>query len=269
MFKKFINTTLFKVLAVVLAVGLSQVLYTVFLVATTPSVIRKPLMEHYHFRMQILVDGKAENFSDEQYQAEYVKDQCSADLTDRPIHFHDKKDQIVHVHWEGMTGGLVLKNYGWNFIGGPDGSLGYRVEKLWQPKNVPIHSKSLPSISKQTKYFIYIGDENGYKQKNFEDWKHKDLEEFFGVISNFPAHKINKGEQSWLRNKLFPKASAHGAVKDEHSNDLAETDKEKLARINNLIGNVVIFAQKEGPTDQQIKDRFNDLEQLSESTCGG
>ena len=48
-----------------------------------------------------------------------------------------------------------------------------------------------------------------------------------------------------------------------------ETEEEKLTRINNMIGNVVIFVQKDKPTDQQIKERFNDLEPLSDSTCGG
>lgn len=258
-----------RIIAVIFVLAVMQLVYAGFLIAATPDVIRNPKLEHYHFRMQIIVDGKAEDFSKDKYQAELIKDACSADLPDRPIHFHDNKDQMVHIHWEGMTGGLVMKNYGWNFIGGTDGSLGFRMSKITQPRNITIHSQSLPEVSKQTKYYVYIGDKDSYKEKSFEDWKKQDLEEFFGVTSNSPAHKINKGEQSSLWNKLFPKASAHGAVDDGHASDGTETEEQKLTRINNLIGNVVIFAQQDPPSDQQVKERFNDLEPLSDSTCGG
>ena len=47
-----------------------------------------------------------------------------------------------------------------------------------------------------------------------------------------------------------------------------ETEEEQLTRINNLVGNVVIFVQSDKPTDRQIKDRFNDLEPLTDSSCG-
>jgi hypothetical protein len=48
-----------------------------------------------------------------------------------------------------------------------------------------------------------------------------------------------------------------------------ETEQQRLTRINNLIGNVVIFAQDTKPNDQQVKARFNQLVPLSDSTCGG
>ena len=95
------------------------------------------------------------------------------------------------------------------------------------------------------------------------------MEQFFGTTSNSPAHEINKGGQTSLLDKVFPKAYAHGTADDADGNDGDETEQEQLTRINNLIGNVVIFAQKDKPTDQQIKDRFNKLEPLSDSTCGG
>lgn len=249
--------------AIVLLVPIFSLLY---LYTTTPPGIRNPKLEHYHFRMQILVDGKAENFADAKYQEGYAKDQCTSDLPDHPIHFHDQRDQMVHIHWEGMTGGIVMKYYGWNFIGGPNDILGYNVTSLTSPKRVPIHGKILPNIPAGDKFFIYTGDEHEYKERTFNEWNSEDLEHFFGVTSNFPAHKVNTGQTSLL-NWLLPKAEAHDTSTTVPAG--SETEEEKLTRINNLLGNVVIFVQKDQPTDQQIKNRFANLVPLEDSTCGG
>lgn len=253
----------------VLIVGLGS--YAGYMYAVSPEVIRNPKLEHYHFRMQISVNGKAEDFSTEAYQTGYAKDQCNANLPEQPIHFHDNKDQFTHIHWEGMTGGMVMKYYGWNFIGGKDSSLGYKLNDLANIQEVTTHGSYLPSISKDDAFYIYTGDENTYKQQSFEDWKNKDLEDFFGKTSNSPAHELNKSGDVSVLDLLFPKAYAHGTEDDAHGDDgaTAETDQEKLTRINNLLGNVVIFVQKDKPTDQQVKARFNDLEPLTDSTCGG
>ncbi len=256
-------------LIVFIALLLIPLSYAGYVYAASPEVIRNPKLEHYHFRMQILVNGKAENFAEDKYQQDYAKDQCNANLPEQPIHFHDKKDQFTHIHWEGMTGGMVMKYYGWNYIGGINKALGYKLDDLGDIQKVNTHGNFLPAVPDDAKFYIYTGDENGYKEKSFDDWKNQDLEQFFEKTSNFPAHEQNK--QTGVLDKLFPKASAHGT--EDHSNTQAqpttETEEEKLTRINNLVGNVVIFVQKDKPTDQQIKDRFNDLDPLTDSTCGG
>ncbi|TAH37489.1 hypothetical protein EYC59_00030 [Candidatus Saccharibacteria bacterium] len=231
--------------------------------AVSPAVIRNPRLEHYHFRMQILVNGRAENFGSKAYQTGYSKDQCNADLPEQPIHFHDNKDQFVHIHWNGMTGGMVMKYYGWNFIGGMPNALGYMLKNPTHPEKVTIHGNYLPAIPKDTKFYVYTGDEKSFKERNFEDWKTQDLEQFFGQRSNFPGNDT----QSGLLEKLFPKASAH-VTEVEHASE-NETETERLTRLNNLIGNVVIFVQPTKPSDQQVKARFDMLLPLSDSTCGG
>lgn len=251
------------VLAIVLVAGA----YAGYTYASSPAIIRKPQIEHYHFRMQILVNGTAQNFASKDYQTGYSKDQCNASLPDQPIHFHDNKDQFVHIHWEGMTGGLVLKYYGWNYVGGLRGALGYRFDNLRHIQKVPTHGNYLPAVPAGASFYVYTGDEKGYKQKSFDDFKRQDLEQFFGKTSNLPAHELNH-QKSSLLDTLFPRAYAHGA--EVHSAATGDEDeKARLTRINNLIGNVVIFVQKGQPTDQQIKARFAMLAPLSESTCGG
>lgn len=258
------------VIILAIAIGLGS--YAAYMYAASPEVIRKPLLEHYHFRMQIVVDGRSENFAEDKYQQDYAKDQCNANLTEQPIHFHDKKDQFVHIHWESMTGGMVLKYYGWNHIGGINKALGYKLDNLKDIQKVNTHGNFLPSVPEDAKFYVYTGNEQTYKEQYFDDFLNKDLEEFFGVTSNFPAHKLNK-EKSSLLDKLFSKAYAHGTANDADGDDgpgtPAQAEDQKLTRINNLVGNVIIFVQKDKPTDQQIRDRFNKLEPLSESTCGG
>lgn len=258
-------------LAVALAIALIPLSYAGYVFAASPAVVREPKLEHYHFRMQILVNGKAEDFSTKAYQTGYAKDQCNANLPEQPIHFHDNKDQFTHIHWEGMTGGMVMKYYGWNYIGGMSNALGYKLDNLKDPQKVTTHGNYLPTVPKDANFYVFTGNENGYKERSFNEWKDQDLETFFNTTSNFPAHDINKGKTSLL-DKVFPKAYAHGDEDHSTTNTTtadAETEAQKLTRINNLVGNVVIFAQKDKPTDQQIKDRFNDLEPLTDSTCGG
>ncbi len=272
-------------LLILVAALVPPVLYAGYIYAASPEVIRSPKMEHYHFRMQILVNGKAEDFGTKAYQTGYAKDQCNANLPEQPIHFHDNKDQFTHIHWEGMTGGMVMKYYGWNYIGGVGGSLGYKLDDLSDIQEVTTHGSYLPTVPGDAKFYVYTGDETTYKERRFDDWKNQDLEQFFGKTSNFPGHKINKGEEVGFLDALFPTASAHGTPDDADGDDGAdlnpgavrppsapavpESEEQKLTRINNLIGSVVIFVQKDAPTDQQIKDRFDKLEPLTDSTCGG
>ncbi len=239
--------------------------YIGYTYASSPISIREPLLEHYHFRMQVIVDGKPENFADAKYQAPYSKDNCNAALPSNPIHFHDKRDQFVHIHWEGVTGGQVLKYYGWNLIGGLKGSLGSRFDDLPKLQKVPIHGAVLPAIPGDANFFVYIQKDGKAIEKKFEDFTRQDLEQFFGTTSNFPAHKLNQEKRSLLdsvRNALIPKAQAQ----DSHASPHGETD---LKRINNLVGDVALFVQKDKPSERQVKDRFDDLVPLGDSTCGG
>lgn len=233
----------------------------------SPAAIRSPKYEHYHFRMQMIIDGEAVNFAKPAYQEGYSKDNCNVALTKHPIHFHDKRDQMVHIHWDGMTGGMVLKYYGWDYIGGAKGVLGYRFDTFPKltPVSVHIEKSAMPAGDK---FYVYSGDEQSFKVRSWQAFLHQDLEKFFNKKSN-----VSQKQTSSLLDKLFPKALAHAG--HEHTDaelftNINDTqDPETLKDINNLLGNVVIFAQKEKPTDAQVKARFQKLVPLTSSTCGG
>lgn len=234
-----------------------------YVYASTPEHIRKPTYQHYHFRTQIAVDGKAVDFSNSKFQKETGTSQtCSAAVGGIPIDFHDKMDQLTHVHWNGMTGGEFLKDFGWNYIGGKDGTLGHRYDDGLMPSSVKIYGKLLPNVPRDNNFYIYTGYKSHYEQRNWNDFLDQNLETFFGKESNIGHNQqVSFNATNWL----FPKASAHGGIMDEHASNKSE---EELTRINNVVGNVAIFAQKNKPTDTQIKSKFNNLVPLHESTCG-
>jgi hypothetical protein len=241
---------LYWIIAALVGITVLVVLYAVYAYAATPLAIRNPKSDHLHFRIQVLVNGETVNFADSKFQTDYNKDFCSATLTKEPFHFHDGRDQFAHIHWEGMTGGLFLKSYGWNFIGGLKGLLGYQVTAWNKIMPVPTHGNALPKLPANTNFYVYSGDEAAYREKSWQDFLHQPIETFFGRSSNLGVNSV----WSWI----IPAASAHGGATDE-----------ELTEINNLVGNVVIFVQKDRPTDTQVKDRFNKLVPLTDSVCGG
>jgi len=239
-----------------------------YLYASTPSHLRNPEFEHYHLRTQIVVDGESVDFSHNEFQEEYDANSCSAEITGQPIDFHDDQDQMAHVHWSGITGGEFLKFYGWNLIGGEDDSLGRRYDQgMMRMHHIDTAGNLLPVIPDDANFYVYIGDADSYEQKDWDTFLSEDLEDFMGKKS----YLNTDDETSFNPLDLFTqKAYAHGGEVDEHSEPIeGEEDEARLERINNLIGNVVIFVQNEEPTDEQIKDRFNNLTPLHDSVCGG
>jgi hypothetical protein len=230
------------ILALVVLVGGAFV----YAYVSTPPELRHPTQAHYHFRLQIILDGKPVNFAADKFQTDFNKDVCNAVLTKEPFHFHDKLDQFVHVHWDHMTGGLLLKNYGWNLIGGAGGTLGYRFDQLPKVTRIPAHGAALPKIGAGDRYFIYTGDETGYQQRAWDDFIKSDLKKFFAGS----AHTS-------LLDTLIPGAYAHSAAEEE------------LSKLNDVLGSAVIFVQPDAPSDAQVKNRFNHLIALPASVCGG
>jgi hypothetical protein len=222
-----------------------------YMFITTPVAVRVPALEHAHARLQIIVDGRPVNFADDAFQVHYAQ-ACTDAIAADPIHFHDKKDQFIHLHWKDMTGGLILKNYGWNLVGGADDTLGYRFDHIL-PERVPTHDENLPKAPQGSALWVYTGDESAYRERAAADFLYQDIETFLGRQSTV-------SQQAWLDGLLFKRASAHNG----ESHDEAE-----LTRINNLLGNIVIFAQKDKPSDVAVMERFKHLEPLTASTCGG
>ena len=249
--------------------------------------ISYPAKDHTHFRLQYVYHGTMENFADSKYQTPYDKGQCDASLSKEPIHLHDSKNQVVHLHWARITGGQILKNYGLNLIGGQDDKLGYELYELTKFKvtSLPIFGKVLPQPESNDKLWLYSGDKDNFKPRAIDEFKTDTLEKFFGVESQVRKDEEQYGNKVSLLENI--KVSAHGGVIDgdedikvvsipssKNSNSSSPSEpkpktEEELKEINNLLGNVILFVQSSEPTQDQIKKQFDVLEPLSPSTCGG
>lgn len=138
-----------------------------FFFLTTPSHIRTPAFQHYHFRTQLVVNGTPVDFSKDAFQGKKSTTVgCSAEVGSVPIDFHDNIDQMTHIHWDGMTGGEFLKYYGWNLIGGNDNSLGNRYDNGLIPSPVATYGNVLPELPADTNFYVYIGNADGYRKRN-------------------------------------------------------------------------------------------------------
>jgi hypothetical protein len=257
-----------------------------------------PKLDHSHIRMAYIYQGQAENFGTPRYQLDYIKDVCGGSLSESPIHFHDNRDNLVHLHWQKVSGGQILKFYGLNLIGGLDNYMGLKIDDILKAKLtlIPIHSVSLP---KTKNLFVYIQKDGVIIKKNTQDFLNQDLETFFGQNSQTRLDFEEAKKQSELFLEI--KTKAHAEI--EHLNQTEEqkheaeqkliekekvelerkntqaildnlvkkqtTDQTELKKVNNLLGDVVIFAQEIEPNVEQIKARFDDLVPLSDSVCGG
>lgn len=323
MFK--ISKKLLKILGSVIGLILALIIIsTSILFLLTPDRIKFAKSDHYHFRLQYIYKGQSEDFGSPRYQTDYVKDVCSGAITESPIHFHDNKDQIVHVHWQDMTGGDVLKFYGVDLVGGMSGAMGLKFDELLKlpPQFIwlPIHSNSLPEASPDEQYYVYVGDKDSHIKKDFKDFLNQSVEKFIGVnskvrldkeesdkwqkkissnsfspnnlldiiqvkahngedhqtLSEAEAHEqkvkleLKEKEDLELRNNqaIDSKSKTERTAKISKIETIIKTEEE-LKQINNMIGNIVIFVQKEEPSSEQINARFNKLEPLSPSVCGG
>jgi hypothetical protein len=178
-------------IAILLILGIT---YSTLRFGLSQENIATPKQDHSHLRIKYVFNGQEENFGSPRYQTDYTKDICDGSLTKSPLHFHDNKTDYLHLHWARMTGGQMLKFYGLNLIGGLDGYMGFKMDKLPTITPVPIYGNHLPQPRKDDKFWIYTGiegkDEKGilnnewqFTKRDFEEFKNKSFEEFFGVES--------------------------------------------------------------------------------------
>ncbi len=238
---------------------LAMVLLFTFTILISRPHLNNPTLAHYHLRLQVFENEKKVDFSKPNYQQEYSKDNCNAKLPNEPLHFHDGNGQLLHVHWQGITGGEVLKYYGYNAIGGLPNTLGFRFDSFPQTTTIPTKGINDTSVSSSTgNIHVYIGRQDGYYKASSIDFLFKDLEIFLKK-----SKKRIQDEQS----KTSSFISIPIAAQDTTLN--APLNETELNEINELIGNVVVYIQTNEPKPDDIQEAFNNLTPLTASICGG
>jgi hypothetical protein len=210
-----------------------------------PSHLRSPVVAHYHFRMQLFIDGEYIDFSQPAFQEDYTEGVCDG-LTETPIHFHDGVGQYVHIHWVGITGGEVLKYYGLNRIGGLDQTLGYRFDRQFFER-VPILTNELPQTNDKIWIYQIKGDEAILRSER--EFLSQDLEEFFGVKSSLTLQREEAAQDDELFNVLSTNVYAH----PEHGDDgKKEFTEDELKDLNDVLGDILVFVQDQEPSEEML-----------------
>lgn len=176
------------------------------------------------------------------------------------------------------------------------------------PEKISTKENAILGANKNSKIWIYSGDalpggKVTFQERNEVEFLTEDLEKFFGKESLIKIQRRDveeenkKNKVSFVRLFSSINAHAHGGV-DDGDNDIdnriiaqtpesnnsnsnqsekssrdvdpnADKNKERLEKINNLIGNVVIFIQDQKPDNDTVKEKFSNLTPLKDSTCGG
>jgi hypothetical protein len=221
-----LTTVVLGILAIV-AIGFSFLVY-----GLSPSYIREPEAVHYHFRMQYIVEGKEVDFGQDAFQEEYNRGACSAALTETPIHFHDNKSQLVHIHWQGITGGDVLKYYGLNLVGGLDDTMGYQfIEGELLPKRIAIRGDLLDNLKLDQDLFIYAVNDDGYQKVDTVEFLEQDLEVFFKEYGYEDSHKMHNISSAPSSVAGVRTAQAH-AGHDDHNEMKKNADTKAILKID-------------------------------------
>jgi hypothetical protein len=220
-----------------------------------------PLKTLYRLRIDLIVDGKAVSFQDDEYQSKELT--CANASSVLPMSFQEKKGHILTVHWQGITGGEVLKYYGLNKIGGLDNVLGYRLDTLPNIQAVNTKQTTIPKPSSNSNIYVYTGRANDIKAANSIDFLTQDLE----VFLKKSKHRLDKQGLVQKYNQSIA-VTAQTSVPKTTTTTLSPiiTDAQ-LNEINDSIGNIVVFFQEKEPDYETVKSRFDALTPLSASGC--
>jgi hypothetical protein len=220
-----------------------------------------PVGTYYRIRLQVIIDSIPVNFSEGSFKSQGSNtDPCGEKLTKEPVYIETDKSQILRVHWEGITGGEILKYFGLNYIGGFDDTLGYRFDKAPSISPIKIHGSNISKPNINNKMYIYKGNQQDFFQVEQQDFLFQDLEFIL------KKSKIRQKHDSLNKNSIFGNIPVFGENSDQLNLNPQFTEGQ-LNELNNLIGNLVVFIQPGKPTTDQVAERFSKLEPLSSTVC--
>ena len=182
--------------------------------------------------------------------------------------FHRGQDQWLHLYWQGLSGGSLLRNYGYQNTSPFEGYLGVDLREFPKIKPVPIHTDLLPEPTSAEQLYVYSGNENGYRRRDVTAFINQDLEQFLkpsvdSQVSTFPNQ---------LDTLLQAPARPAGPKKEEDLESFLAAPKDRGFLITDLssvkfLGNIVVFLQDKEPTSAAVSQRFSTLNQNPPFAC--
>lgn len=223
----------------------------------SPLAVTFPRGTEYALRFQMVVEGQLVDFSQPAYQTELDERICS-ELSQRPVAFHGGQNQWLHVYWQDLSGGTILRNYGYKNFPPFENYLGVRADNFPQFEPVAIHGNALPETDPSSQLYVYTGDQFGYTRRDESLFLEQPLEEFLReVIPGTPMNSLG----------------IEGRAQTEEAEPAAgptlerNLETSKRGRPLDILGNVVVFVQAREPSEQQIIERFLTLTANQPVTC--
>lgn len=177
----------------------------------SPRPITFPKKAEYQARLQIVVEGDAIDFSQQPFQNNALE-LCSNDIIDRPFGVYEGNSQIIHMHWENLTGANLLRNYGFKNTGPFENYLGVNLNNFPDYEPISIQGNLITTPEETFEYYVYTGnqftytrrDETEFLNRSIKDLLTRELGEKYNWLSNINAHAqigVESGED--LENELF------------------------------------------------------------------
>ena len=183
---------------------------------------------------------------------------CNLVVTEKPFYLDKDKKNVVQVRWEGMTGGELLKYYGFNYLSGLNDLIGVQYRGPFDIK--PIRPLSISKPTASDILYVYTGSGKDFKLLNSQNFLYQDLE-----------NTLKKSRLRTKREKESSKLTLYTiSVSGEESLGLAlkpQLTDGQLNDINNILGSLEIFIQQDAPSNTDIINSFNSMERLSSESC--
>ena len=190
--------------------------------------------------------------------ADQSNSNCGLAVTEKPFYLDKDKKNVVQVRWEGMTGGELLKYYGFNYLSGLNDLIGVQYRGPFDIK--PVRPLAVSKLTSSDLLYIYSGSDKDFKLLNSQNFLYQDLE-----------NTIKKSRLRTKREKESSKLILDTiSVSGEESSGLTlepQLTEGQLNDINNIVGSLAIFIQRDTPSNTDVINSFNSMERLSSESC--
>jgi hypothetical protein len=242
----------------------------------SPMSVSFPKKETSQIRLLLSIDGNQTNFSTPQFQKP-ISQLCNQDISPYPIGAYNQSSQVLNLHWKDMTGSNILRYYGFNNKGPFKGYMGVNLTNFPNYEAVPILGELLPAPKEDYNYFVYTGNQYSYTQRKRSEFLNKSITDLLdssnssknSIISINTNAQVSKEKNENIDKEIIINQTPPIPVSSEESSQPSsiQTPAQPKPEEDTVLGTIVVFIQKNEPTQEQVMLKFTNLEQAPVNLC--
>ncbi len=215
-----------------------------------------PQYEYAHIRLRVFVEGTEIDVGNNPNGTRLFQGACSAVLQKEPLATILKDPHSIRLMWKGVKLQDVF-----TYLGLRDTDFfGYVFSPSFGVKKIPLEAKSIIVAPEATPRFLFIRTGEGYIEREISDWFGKSIEDVFGRSSQIRL--------SWYTPNIASAHEEEGEINTSSTDPLVILqEQEEARRLNNVLGEGVLFIQHSRPENDQIQRAFDTFPLLSGSLC--